>query len=87
MRRRLSDSCGIWPLYGPPISSTENDQRRADVAVVIVSPDRNAIGTEPFRLCRVRFHCGDGDLVQPGFQRDAHLEVSSAVNSGLPVSL
>ena len=23
MRRRLSESCGTWPLYGPPISSTE----------------------------------------------------------------
>ena len=51
-----------------------DDHRRADVAVVVVTPDRDAIGPEPSGFAASDFTRGDGHLVEAGFQRDAHLE-------------
>ena len=76
MRRRLGESCGTRPLYGPPISSDEMNERDArDVGVAV--PDRNASRVPAPRPSPVGLDDGGDHLAQAGLQRHAHLQPSS----------
>ena len=81
MRRRLGESCGTWPLYGPPISS---DEMMSGVAgyVAFAAPDRNAGRSQPLGLDRVGLEDGRDHLPEAGLHRDAHLQRVIRVSTG-----
>ena len=77
IRRRLGESCGTRPLYGPPISSDEMNS-----GTLGTSPSRFQIGMRsgpsPSGLTPFGLDDGGDHLVEAGFQRDRTCSASSA---------
>ena len=70
----------------PADEQHRKDERRADVAVIVVSPDRNAIGSESFRFRRVGLDAVTVTSWRPAFRGTRTSSLSSAVNRGFPAS-
>src|SRR4029453_12372067 len=66
----------LWGLavVRPADEQDRKGERRADVAVVVMAPDRDAVGPETLGLRAIDFHRRHGDLVESGFQRDPHFQ-------------
>ncbi len=72
--RRLSDSCGVCAVVRPTDEQHREDERRADISVVVVAPNRNAVGTQSFGLRRVRLQRGHRHFVKARLQRNTQFE-------------
>ena len=74
MRRRLGESCGTWPLYGPPMRQERDHHRGSDIAVVVMPPDRNTGRSETLGLDGVGSDGGDRHLPETGVHRHPHFQ-------------